>query len=372
MSLTQHVISMANPVTLFHYDPIVGDNTIRILEIRPGSGIDLVFCRLRTVRLSEKPRYQALSYCWGDPTFNQLIQCNEKPFAITTNLHVALKQLRHNTEPRILWADAICINQQNTNERNQQVRLMRQIYEMAERVVVWLGAETQFTYLGMPLIPKLVAADKKRDSSEDQDALVQRGVAAVLRENNLPQRFDDAWKGFFDLLHRPWFERGWVIQEAAVAASIIICCGRFVVTLQDFMLALLYSNTIGLADGYLSPTFGRVMSIALTGQVIQQGHQLSLLSLLLRHRLAITTDPRDKIFALCGIAYDAGPGFMSIQIDYHPSHSVEEVYRELVIKMLAEYQSLDILSIPNEARDLDLPSWIPDFSKPVMTSSLIR
>ena len=84
------------------------------------------------------------------------------------------------------------------------------------------------------------------------------------------------------------------------------------------------------------------MSIALTEQAIKQGHQLSLLSHLLRHRLAITTDPRDKIFALCGIAYDAGPGFMNIRIDYHPSHSVEEVYREFVIKMLAEYKSLDV------------------------------
>ena len=362
---------MANPMALFHYDPIIGDDTIRIIEIRPGSGIDLVFCRLRTVRLSEKPRYEALSYCWGDPTFNQQIQCNHKPLAITTNLYAALTQLRHNTEPRILWADAICINQQDTDERNQQVQLMRQIYEMAERVVVWLGVETQFTYLGMPLIPRLVAADKKRDSTEDQSTLIQRGTAAVLRENNLPQRYDDAWKGFFELLQRPWFERGWIVQEAAVASSIIVCCGRFVVTLQDFMLALLYSHTIGLAGDYLSPNFGRVMSIALTGQAFKQGHQLSLLSLLLRHRLAITTDPRDKIFALCGIAYDAGPGSMNIQIDYHPNHSVEEVYRELVVKMLAEYKSLDILSIPHEARDLDLPSWIPDLSKPVMTSSLI-
>ena len=363
---------MENPVALFHYDPIIGDDTIRILEIRPGSGIDLVFCGLRTVRLSEKPRYEALSYCWGDPTFNQQIHCNDKPLAITTNLYAALTQLRHNTEPRILWADAICINQQDTNERNQQVRLMRQIYELADQVVVWLGAETQFTYLGMPLIPKLVAADKKRDSSEDQGALFQRGIAAVLRENNLPERYDDAWKGFFELLQRPWFERGWIIQEAAVASSIIVCCGRSVVTLQDFMLALIYSNTIGLAEDYQSPNFGRVMSIALTGQAFKQGHQLSLLSLLLRHRLAITTDPRDKVFALCGIAYDAGPSSMNIRIDYYPSHLVQEVYREFVLKVLAEYKSLDVLSVPNEASDLEIPSWIPDFSSPVMTSSLIR
>ena len=369
--MTQHVISMANPVTLFRYDPLVGGGTIRILEIRPGSGIDLVFCRLRTVRLSEKPRYEALSYCWGDLTFNQQIHCNDKPLAITTNLYAALTRLRHITEPRVLWADAICINQQDTNERNQQVRLMRQIYELADQVVVWLGAEAQFTYLGMPLIPKLVAADKKRDSSEDQSALIQRGTAAVFRENNLPQRYDDAWKGFFELLQRPWFERGWIIQEAAVASSIIVCCGRFVVTLQDFVLALIYSNTIGLAEDYLSPNFGRVMSIAVTGQAFKQGHQLSLLSLLLRHRLAITTDPRDKIFALCGIAYDAGSGSMNIQIDYHPNHSVEAVYREFAVKMLAEYKSLDILTIPNEARVLNLPSWIPDLSKPVMTVSLI-
>lgn len=363
---------MTDSLNLFHYDPIVGDDTIRIIEIRPGSDIDLVYCRLRTVRLSEKPRYEALSYCWGDPTFNQQIQCNEQRLPITTNLYAALKQLRYNTEPRILWADAICINQHDTDERNQQVRLMRQVYQIAERVVVWLGAEAQFTYLGITLITKLAAANKQMYLFKDQGIPAQREVAALLRENNLPQLSADEWKGIIELHQRSWFERGWIVQEAAVASSTIICCGRFAVTLEEFISAIIYSVTTGLAEHFLTPNSTRIISIALTSQLFKQGRQSSLLSLLLRHRRAITTDPRDKVFALCGIAYDAGPGSLDIQINYHPSHSVQGVYREFAVKMLAKYKNLDVLSVPNENRILELPSWVPDFSTSVWTSSLTR
>lgn len=169
------------------YNPIVGDDTIRLLEILPGSGIDVVACRLRTVQFSDAPQYEALSYCWGDALFNMEAYCNGERLAITTNLYSALSHLRNDNKLRVLWVDAICINQADIDERNQQVRLMRQIYEKAEAVVVWLGAEAQYTYLGILLVSKLVAlADSRRDAMLDRNTLVKQNTATVLRDRGLP------------------------------------------------------------------------------------------------------------------------------------------------------------------------------------------
>jgi hypothetical protein len=87
-------------------------------------------------RLSE---CEALSYVWGIPTVGPLNMCNGAWLRITPNLGDALEALRHPTERKLLWADAICINQRDPNERNHQIKLMAQIYSTAKRVLVWLG-----------------------------------------------------------------------------------------------------------------------------------------------------------------------------------------------------------------------------------------
>ena len=356
----------------FQYDKIAFNgehDAIRTINIKPGYNYDLVSCRVQHVRLSEKPRYEALSYCWGNPTPNRAIICNDKPFRITTNLDLALRRLRSETEERILWADAICINQQDIDERNQQVRLMRQIYENAERVVVWLGEDTNHSDLGMALVPKLIEADKKRNESGDTRDISELKTAGLRDIYGLPMRNHDAWKGFFGILNRAWFERGWVIQEVAVGTSIMVYCGRAAVSFKDFMAALIFSHDIGLASEYMNENYGRLFLMGLTRQAVQSEIQQDLLCLLFRHRLALTTDPRDKVFALCGLAADNGQDRLAIIPDYR--QPVDELYRVVAVKMMTRNKNLDILSVPIDRESHSRPSWVPDLSKPVMTSSLL-
>ena len=357
---------------LFQYEALVEQNVIRVLDLYPGSGysVDLVSCSLRAVRLSDEPKYEALSYCWGDPTFNKKIICNGKELSITTSLNEALLRFRTRSTTRTLWADAICINQQDINERNQQVRLMRQIYEKAQQVVIWLGEEADHSDLGMALIPKLVEADKKRSDAADQRTISELQRSGSLHTYDLPGRFDNAWRGFFGILRRPWFRRGWIIQEAILATSVVVHCGHAAVTFNDLMGAWISAGNIGLAEEYDTVSNLALVSIALTRQALSNGNPLRLLSLLLRHRLAQTTDPRDKVFALCGIAADAGPDSLDIRIDYHLPNI--DVYRNVAVAMMSKGRDLDVLSTPKDVESLDFPSWVPDFSLPVMTSSLIR
>lgn len=97
--------------------------------------------------------YEALSYVWGDTSKKTPIQVNDKTLEIGINLRGALHALRYEDKSRTLWIDAICIDQQNIKERNEQVAAMPQIYSRAMKTVIWLGdlprwlAKTTFTML---------------------------------------------------------------------------------------------------------------------------------------------------------------------------------------------------------------------------------
>ncbi|KAH9208075.1 heterokaryon incompatibility protein-domain-containing protein, partial [Leptodontidium sp. 2 PMI_412] len=115
------------------------DWEFRIATLQPGGFKDQIKMSLHQVRFKDKPEYEALSYVWGKPKVTESISLNGQPFNITTNLFLALRRLRHEDKPRLLWIDAICIDQSNTQERQQQVSRMKEIYSCASKVTVWMG-----------------------------------------------------------------------------------------------------------------------------------------------------------------------------------------------------------------------------------------
>jgi hypothetical protein len=85
--------------------------------------------------------FSALSYCWGDANDKVTIVCNQGLLHITRSLYVALEALRDRASrrPLYVWADGICINQQEEREQETQIPLMTELYNRAAQVVVWLG-----------------------------------------------------------------------------------------------------------------------------------------------------------------------------------------------------------------------------------------
>jgi hypothetical protein len=90
----------------------------------------------------DPPRYEALSYVWGSPTAEDPIFCHGEELLVTPNCKAAMQHLRHKKKRRVLWIDAICIDQGTTEERNHQVGLMGDVHSKAMRVVIWLGEAT--------------------------------------------------------------------------------------------------------------------------------------------------------------------------------------------------------------------------------------
>jgi hypothetical protein len=153
--------------------PELGDRPrmIRLLRLLPSSlKWSAVHASLEVVSLdtSPSPVFEALSYTWGtDPPIRR-ITCNGLAFAVRSNLYSALRRLRYRTKPRLLWIDAICIDQANNAEKNTQIPLMGAIYRTATRGLIWLGEAADDSALAMALarkLSKIMSGDLEEDGS---------------------------------------------------------------------------------------------------------------------------------------------------------------------------------------------------------------
>lgn len=114
---------------------------IRIVQVQPGRRGSPIRCHLKTQNVQTSPNagYTALSYFWGAKTNQSTIFLNGRSFSVTRNLHSALQHIRESKRGVSMWIDAICINQNDYQERGHQIAHMRSIYHRASRVMIWLG-----------------------------------------------------------------------------------------------------------------------------------------------------------------------------------------------------------------------------------------
>jgi hypothetical protein len=157
----------------------------------PTSNDARIRCQLFDYLLQDSGKrthqYEALSYVWGSSDKPRSILIDERDLPITVNLHEALLSLRDPYIERIIWIDAICINQGDKEERAQQVQFMAKVYSKASRVVVWLG-----------------------QAAKGSDHALEQILNAADDESPKPSNNETNQQPIPDLLQRPWFQRIWV------------------------------------------------------------------------------------------------------------------------------------------------------------------
>lgn len=126
----------------YQYSPLPGKDYIRILTLFHGDKNTVPMCHILVIPFDRvEDTYEALSYCWGDPNSKIDVICNGRRLAVTANLYDALQAFRDAHKPRVLWVDAVCINQIDNFEKRHQVGSMDRIYKNARVVPAWLGKD---------------------------------------------------------------------------------------------------------------------------------------------------------------------------------------------------------------------------------------
>lgn len=270
----------------------------RLLEVFPGQASDPLSGSLVQVHLHQAASYNALSYCWGYHSLPaHKIIISGQPLVIKENLHSALLQLRSSTLARPLWVDEICIDQDNTQDKNAQVQMMGEIYRGAHQVYAWLGVETEWTAHGMRVLRYLQHGHRKHERP--------------FKEMMSP----DLIRGLDDIFQRPYFRRLWIVQEIALANEVVLICGSHSFTWQNRVeTVLMLAEGIKLAASLPTETplgarkldvesLSELLEMQLTfGPEVEAQKDETLLPYLFcetEHRVA--TDPRDRIYALLGL-----------------------------------------------------------------------
>lgn len=362
---------------------------IRLVVLLPSDVPEAsIQCELKTVSLLSNPTYEALSWAWGNPSETEVILLNGHQWWAPVNLVAGLKNLRYSDRTRLLWVDALCINQSSQEEalreRGQQVKLMKFIYSFTSHVIVWMGPISK--HLERFLIECFLGDDSLRDRHIRDRA----NVELLVQE----------W------LNLAWWRRLWVIQEVSLSRMASICLGKENIPFRHAMREL--SSFIlerSKRSGHVVPSqlpgaslqalgdedplninyvfsfpgmfedqaalyrqeLGSVSDSLDEGQAGTMGPKIkadwfSFMEMVIACRFQLTTDPRDKLFGLLGLSNRT----VQLGLDVNYNCRVEDVYISTTRLFIQKTGSLYILSQAKgcQKSSLELPSWVPDWTVP--------
>lgn len=206
------------------YTPLPPDETsIRLLTLPPGPFDDEIACNLEVHYISGDYKYEALSYTWGDVSDLRPILVNGIHINVTANLKIALQYLRHASEPRVLWIDAVCINQSDNQEKLLQIQRMGRIFSSAASVIAWLGEPTSDVdqvWSTMARIGEVIWTARVSGEHDLPDTDFAHGLASPddLRQKGVDVDAID-WTTIWEICERPFWHRVWIIQELVLASN---------------------------------------------------------------------------------------------------------------------------------------------------------
>ena len=445
----------------FTYQPLPDPaNSIRLLSIEPGWPADPLRVQLITLPdRTKSPSYQALSYVWGSTLHPVPIQCNDAHFTVTQNLAAALRALRplptdgdpaangiavikpshvlHSSrqvwkgiarnrneaamlearrvrpglDPQLFWIDAICINQEDIQECNEQVKGMRGLYEAATSVRIWLGdklvapdgselqlpemrtsradkvlGRVRLAELGhMPVVLAFFVQALRNSHLMDE---IESGGSSEPPEIGYPLRKSPEYLILTAFFKQPWFQRVWVVQEAVMARESNITVGDWEIDWEPFSKAVtilhasdqisqpysLQVRIMGTLSEETMPGLSTIPALFICDIRRLARRTKYLLPLLVNSRMRKATKPIDHIFALLGMAEEMVDDALTnnistlrtelLAIDY--TKPVSQVFKEATWFIIISHKTLSPLTmaeLTDNHATFNCPSWVPIWSK---------
>ncbi|TKW55313.1 Heterokaryon incompatibility protein 6, OR allele [Colletotrichum tanaceti] len=342
---------------------------IRILALQGGSGTSPIHVRLQEADIDEWPTFAALSYVWGDPSRREYIHISGQRISVTKSLFDALCHFRPPDEELLIWADALCINQDDPGERAEQVQLMREIYSRSASVMVWLGPDSDGqAACAIPLIESVYQACENHAAAKGVELLDMAHFTPAT------ERFEglDPQAGW--VLSRQWFTRVWCVQEIVLARSSKVYIGSHSLDWIKLGVTAAWLSEQSLATDYDVPAELEGLSWDTAYNMFDTDglSEFSLLDVLVAFRDFNATDPRDKVYGLLGLVGEESlEGFRGV--DY--KKSVVDVYADVVRTSVGASGNLASLCYAKHGREYarnGFPSWVSRWDMSENASSLLH
>jgi hypothetical protein len=336
-----------------------------------------------------QPAFEALSYVWGDPGVTVPIGVDGCELFVTTNLESFLRRLRSVDETRILWADAICIDQTNLAERSSQVNLMADIYRSAKKVLIWLGEEDEHTEIAFATVKRLATWRVLQDEetlaelvAEDEN-FARPDIIAGLKCEFTDLTMEQVISMESTFYERSWWSRIWTVQEAVIPREATIICGSFIIPWSigyHLLLSFIERRGRDMTSPPSKLAVAQLAQNALTLWTTLQGmksleddrrgiHQvLHMITGSALHPRRCT-DPRDLLYGILSLV-----DMKTLRITPDYSKSIGVVFTELTRALIRDTQVLSTIcvrALPEWkgkrapfswlGQEEAIPSWVPDY-----------
>lgn len=360
----------------YEYDTLPKDKYIRYLILDPGQSEAPLSGRLVTEQIDKLPKYDAISYVWGLPTLASQISCNGKIIRLTATLGDLLKRVRLPNQTRNIWADQVCINQEDLAERSYQVTLMSAIYSKSVTTLVWLGNSGDSN---TDELCSLIADVNTMIKAQLQECNGSWDDLPLVSESDAIAR-DRRWDSLAKLTSSNWFNRVWVVQEAGLSPQPEIWYGSQIIDWESCFTAISWLRHRGSFIAYNfriewhaihldrlniwahPKSYQTPLADDVNAHLNPPGYDWSFLDVLHFSRQLKATEPKDHIYAFLGHESASNPSTGELVVTPNYAAGLLQVYSDLAVHWIQWTKDLNILSFVqhrDETRSAEVASWVP-------------
>jgi hypothetical protein len=373
------------------------------LHVLPVEDDEKLWCTFSIASLDDHPEYEAASYVWGswdDPRSIE-IGADEVVVSITKNLQSVLRSVRSQDDPRTLWVHALCINQQDLEERGSQVGMMARVYAQATCVLAYLGDYFEGCERAIDVIQQIaddpalhLLSKEPEEDVKTKEVVVESTVkerhqpSCRMHSSNLNKaksveahkevglKHPELLGHLVTFLDTPWMTRVWTVQEFTRAKAVTLIYGGTAISAETTMRFCRHRSD-HLTCCNLEPitqAWERFWTLANNwnslAAVVEKDYSYSNMRFLELCRIRNATDQRDKVYSLLGMSH--AKWVKVLLADY--TIPTEETFIRAVLADV-QFAHLDFLSFCHARESpgircktlparLNLPSWVPSWSVP--------
>ena len=376
--------AVSTPSEVYKYEKLAKPGAIRLLNLLPGYYDSLLECQMVIVppgewsglkidtlksdaldlhkHIKQTISFEAVSYVWGSEDKADMILCNGRKLNITENLAKVLRRLRYRQQSRWLWVDAVCINQDDIQEKNHQVKAMARIFTNSTNTLFCLQADPLFESHAKAVITFYNQIFDAWSRTPEQGPWVYR----LFEGPN--------WEHFIRFFSCEWWRRVWVIQEYGLSVDGVFIYGEEEISRDEVFKVLSSLNTLGPAlrvhktFRQHEDTLNRAYSlIQIYPGRRRSGQRKDFLDVLKCTRMNSATIRHDYVYALLTHPSVRDSHIYAVIVEPDYSKSLSQVYTETAISIMNETRNLQLLaSVVHESEDVDpfktgFPSWAPQW-----------